>query len=692
MQLLPTSSVQSDIEQLKRQKGQSRQLKTVRGKILDRAGNELAIDEPHFQMCIDYQFSSFMDDRVRRGKLLTADDKEDPEAVAKVQKELELGLEDLNQVIDKCAQFRGVKSSDIRAEIQRINDRIWNQRTFQAWRRNFPNSELRSKYDNPLSIPQSQMLADFEAKEPNETIRIRLINKIDLIEMHEPWMLLELKTDDDIFAAQLEFLKVDGIQILPKARRLYPYGTVASQTIGWVSPVTQTKDQQLFKDDKLASYLTGELGGREDGVEYICESILRGRRGEEFEDIDSQIVSRTEVSFGADVNLTLDIELQEKIENYLATYPHEPNCGPGMAAVIIDVGSSDILALVSMPVYDLNRARYDYNDLVHNSNKPLINRAINKRYPPGSVVKPLILVAGLESGKITPEQTISCPAQQAPTGWPNCLLFKRFRTGHDGRWENNARNAIRGSCNIYFSHLAHRIDSQVLQQWLFSFGYGQTILFPPPSITQNEIPRNLRQLSGVISNIAPRKQITDFEQIPPLSNSEKRWFGIGQGNLRTTPLQVANSMATIARGGLFKLPRLFMSSVTPGAQNTNYDSSAVGQGIDLKISLGTLAVVYDGMSAVVNEISGTANSTFAEVLPALDEMNIKVYGKTGSTQAPEIAWFGGFAVDGKNKSIAIAVVVEGGESGSRNAAPLGRDIIQFCIEAGYIGQTAQTTE
>ncbi|MHC4245137.1 MAG: penicillin-binding transpeptidase domain-containing protein, partial [Planctomycetota bacterium] len=91
-----------------------------------------------------------------------------------------------------------------------------------------------------------------------------------------------------------------------------------------------------------------------------------------------------------------------------------------------------------MPVYNLNRARYDYNDLVNNPDKPMINRAINERYPPGSVVKPLILVAGLESGKITPEQTISCPAQKAPQAWPNCLLFKRSRTGHDGRWENYA--------------------------------------------------------------------------------------------------------------------------------------------------------------------------------------------------------------------------------------------------------------
>ncbi|MCP4613128.1 MAG: hypothetical protein GY845_30920 [Planctomycetes bacterium] len=687
MQLLPTSSVQGDIERLKLQKGQSRQLKTVRGEILDTNGNVLATDEPHFQLCIDYKFSSFMDDRVSQGKIQIANDKDDPDAVTRAQKAIELGLEDLNRVIDKCAQFRGVQSSDIRAAIQRENDKIWNQRTFQAWSRNFPNSELRSKYNSILSVPHSKAFAEFQTKEPDQTKRIRLINKIDIAEMHEPKSLLALKTDDDIFAAQLEFLKVDGIQIMPQAKRLYPYGTVAAQTIGWVSPVTQPKDQQLFKDDKLASYLEKEVGGREDGVEYICEAILRGRRGEEFEDIDSQIV-RTEISFGTDVQLTLDIELQEKIENYLAKYPHEPNCGPGMAAVVIDVGTSDILALVSMPVYDLNRARYDYTDLIDNDDKPLINRAINERYPPGSVVKPLILAAGLESGKITSEQTISCPAQKAPQAWPNCLLFKRYRVGHDGRWENNARNAIRGSCNIYFSRLAHKIDPLTLQQWLFKFGYGQKILFPPPSITQNEIPRNFRQLSGVISNIAPRKQITDFEQMPPLSDSERRWFGIGQGNLRATPLHIANSMATIARNGLFKLPRLFKQDI----QDAVYDSSAASQGIDLEISPGTLAVICDGMSAVVYEISGTANTTFAEVLPSLTEKNIKVYGKTGSTQAPENALFGGFAVDGKNRSIAIAVVVEGGQSGSKDAAPLARDIILFCIEAGYIGQTEQTTE
>ncbi len=694
MQLLPTSSVQSDIEELKRQRGQSQELKTLRGTIFDRTGKKiLATDEPQFQLCINYKLTCFMDDRIWEGRLASAAEKEDTDAVAKVQKEWDLGLTDLNQIINKCAQFKGVEPTEIKNEIQKINDYIWNQRTFQAWARKFPNSKVRQNYDSIISIPISEVIADFEKKEPDRQKRFRLVSKVDIAEMHKPWPLLDLKTDDDIFAAQLEFLKVDDIQILPKARRTYPYGTAAAQTIGWVGLVTHSEDDSgLFADDKLSSYLSGEICGREDGVEYVCETILRGRRGELVYDIDSQLISRTRSRFGKDVSLTLDIELQQRIENYLTTYKHDPNCGPGMSVVVIEIGTGDILALVSMPLFDLNRVRYDYGDLANDADKPLINRAINEWYPPGSVVKPFILIAGLESGKITPDEVIGCPAQKAPKSWPSCLLYNRYRAGHDGRWENYARNAIRGSCNIYFSHLADRIDPQVLQQWLFKFGYGRNILSAPAYIAETENSRNLRQLPGVISNTIPRGAISIFEQIPPLRKSERRWFGIGQGNLRVTPLHVANAMAAIAREGFYKRPRLFLES---SQESANINTSSIENresSIDLNISPQTLAVIYDGMSAVVSETSGTAYSIFAPILTSLAEQDIKIYGKTGSTEAPEDAWFSGFATDSTNRSIAIAVVVEGGQSGSSDAAPLARDIIQFCLDAGYVGKAQPTTE
>jgi penicillin-binding protein 2 len=136
-------------------------------------------------------------------------------------------------------------------------------------------------------------------------------------------------------------------------------------------------------------------------------------------------------------------------------------------------------------------------------------------------------------------------------------------------------------------------------------------------------------------------------------------------------------MAAIARGGVFKQPRLFREMSDLECPAANLEPEPLG------ISPQTLEVVRDGMYAVVNESGGTAYKEFAH--SGLPEQGVQTYGKTGSTEAPEVAWFAGFAKDNKDRSIAIAVVVEGGQHGSSDAAPLARDIIQFCIDAGYIG-------
>jgi len=708
MQLLSHSFYRDRIAKLKLQKGLSLQLKTVRGKILDRKGRILATDEPKFQLYINYGLTSFMDDRLKRAKLLrtTGQHNANP-ALANMQKEWEDGLKDLQQIIDKCTYF-GLERTHIEDKIKKINDKIWNLRTFVAWVRNGPDPDILEKYNHKVnSIPLSEAIANFEKKEPNEDHRLLLVSKVDdIVDIDKSWPLVELKTDDDIFAAQLEFLDVDGVHILPKPQRFYPFGSAAAQTIGWVGPA-QEADRQLFADDRLSSYLHDEVCGREDGTEYICEPILRGKRGEVLYDIDRQLISRTETRFGKDVQLSLDVELQQRVEEYLANCQLNPNCKAPTAAVIIEVATGDILVLASIPVFDLNRIRYDYTALAGDPNEPLRNRAINKQYPPGSAVKPLILIAGLESGKITTHEIISCQAQQAPKGWPSCWLYNRYRwMGHDDQWQNNARNAIKGSCNIYFSHLADRIDPSVLQQWLFKFGYGQRICLAPCVIRDasnatsdaqglpNAI-RDLRQAQGQISSSIPESAISDFNEVPPLKRRERRFFGIGQGNLRVTPLQVANAFAVIARGGLYKVPRLFLPSATAGAakqsqinmeKNNDFEPASIA----LNISPQTLAIVYDGMSAVVNEPDGTAYKEFAPA--GFAEQDIKVYGKTGSTEEPDNAWFAGFAEDSISRSIAIALVVEGGQHGSSDAAPLARDIIQFCIEAGYIGNTSNITE
>ncbi|MFC1737523.1 penicillin-binding transpeptidase domain-containing protein [Planctomycetota bacterium] len=680
MQLLKNSFYRGKITELKRQRWRFRQLKTIRGTILDRKQRPIAADSPRFTLNIGYELGSFFDDRIIESRRAAAQ-QNDP----KLSHQIDTKKQELKNIIGKCAQLKGASRTEITNEINRINDYVWGQRTFHAWRRKFPNAELIEEYKSIISVPLNEAIEDFKQKIPDRKERLKLISETDIAEMHKRYALLELETDDDIFTAQLEFMNTDDIQIVAEGRRTYFYDSVACQTIGWVGPATQTEDRELFADDKLLRYLTDDVCGREDGTEFVCEPLLRGRRGEEVYDIDHQLVKRSETQFGDDITLTLDIELQKRIEDHIKNVDLEPY-GPGFSVVIIEVSTGDILALVSLPEYDLHTARYNYNKLISDPNKPLINRAIYELYPPGSVVKPLILIAGLESGEIGPEEIISCLPQPAPEGWPNCWLYNRYNyLGHDTYWANNARNAIRGSCNIYFSQLADRIEPRVLQKWLFNFGYGHKFHFAPENIQKKWPTRTFRQAQGIISSTYPPDNISDVNDLPPLKETERRFFGIGQGNLRVTVLQVANAMAIIARGGLYKKPRLFLRP-TSDERGATSDEISLPQGIPKRINISesTLEIIRDGMHAVVSEIHGTAYKEFQHT--GFDEQNVKVYGKTGSTEDPDHAWFAGFAEDHIGRGLSIALVVEGGQHGSSDAAPLARNIIQFCIEEGYIGK------
>jgi cell division protein FtsI/penicillin-binding protein 2 len=381
----------------------------------------------------------------------------------------------------------------------------------------------------------------------------------------------------------------------------------------------------------------------------------------------------------------LDIELQQRIEEDLTDPTRNANFDANMAAVVIDVRSGDILALVSLPTFNCNRVYLDYDQLARDPNHPLLNRAIAQHYPPGSSVKPIILIAAMEAGVTNPDRIIHCPAADAPAGWPNCLIWWKSRACHDWQWENNARNAIKGSCNIYFSHVANEVEPAELQRWLFAFGYGHRLPLACPLTDPNNPPqRQLRQVPGQIASkyVPAGAKIESLDDLPPLQKGDRPLFGIGQGNLWATPLQVANSFATLARGGRAKPPRLFLSPKSLAGEQTQ-------ESVDLHISALTLQTVYDGMTAVVNEPGGTAYKEFKP--RELAQQGVKVLGKTGSTERPYHAWFAGFAEDHGGAKIALAVLVEGGQHGSSDAAPLARDIIQLCVEKGYVGSAISSS-
>ena len=263
------------------------------------------------------------------------------------------------------------------------------------------------------------------------------------------------------------------------------------------------------------------------------------------------------------------------------------------------------------------------------------------------------------------------PLAQRGQGWPNCMILRESHVGHDTLWANNAHNAVKGSCNVYFSRLADRLSSTQLQKWLSKFGYGCDVLempkLPPDANFVGPL-RNFPQIEGSICS--GRASASDPNAI---GAGERKFFGIGQGSLRVTPLQVANAMAAISRKGIYKPAHLLVSQ-SPDEYTT----------YSLEISPHTIEVVRSGMHAVVNESHGTASRAFAS--SSLLGGGINVFGKTGSTERPEHAWFGGFAEDSHGRAVAIAVLVEGGQLGSKDAAPLGRKILELCLDAGYIGR------
>jgi len=671
MQLISASTFQNEISKLKTQRTQTKQFKTIRGQILDRNGLVLAENDPKFQLNISYDLCSALDQRLIDAKLATLKQKSETteEDITQAKQQLQQKADITNDIITKCTNL-GIASETIRQQIDKINNKLWNMRYFLAWARNNPNKELIQKYGGKSAVPFSIAIQDFE-KTHSLTERLILTNKVnDIAEIKKPYKLLELNTNSDIFTAQFEFMNIkQGIDIVPLSQRIYPYNSTASQLIGWVGPENKS---DLFDDDKLLAYKPGDLSGRRPGIEYVCEPILRGRRGKELYDIDKELIRRTQSMLGSDVTLTIDIELQQRIEQYITDQNYNPKAKSPTSVVVIDTNTGEILAMVSTPTYDLNKIRSDYSKLLNNKNRPLTNRAINALYPAGSVIKPLIIIAGLETSQITPDTIISCPAHKPPAGWPRCWIQRTYSwLGHDDQWPNNARNSLKGSCNIFTSRLADQIETRTLQKWLYDMCYGHHLLSPPSEIAKTPFARQLKEADGIIASARPKNTVTNFDQIGPLKSGEKRFFGIGQATLRVTPLQVAASMSIIANKGIYRKPVII--------KDETYNP------VFMDINSTSFDIVWDGMNAVVNETDGTAQKIFA---PAnFPQRDVKVFGKTGSTQGSVNAWFAGFANDSQNRSIAFAVLVEGGEHGSTDAGPIASEIITLCIDANYIGKS-----
>ncbi len=467
-------------------------------------------------------------------------------------------------------------------------------------------------------------------------------------------------TKEEYAKIQEKMWKLSGFFVQKNSKRKYNYSTAAN-LFGYISEVND------YEIKNNSYYKSGEMIGRQ-GLEKTYESILRGEKGVNYfqKDKFNRIIGKfndgindTLPTISKKLKLTLDIDLQ--------TYGDSLMNNKYGSIVAIEPKSGEILALVNSPGYDPNllvgRERSErYRSLNNDSiGKPLFDRGLQGQYPPGSTFKIINALIGLQENIIKQETTFKCDGGHfyARNSFMKCHTSEPTFT--------NLNNAVYTSCNTYFAKtyrgIIENYDSPSigLDKWVNyvkSFGFGNYLGYDHPTGKPGFIPTSAYYNSWYNNS---------WKAVTTISNS------IGQGEILTTPIQLANFAATIANRGWYITPH-FVKEIENDSININYKK--INKTL---INKEHFEPVIQGMINVVEK--GTATNSIIR--------NIKIAGKTGTAenfikingikkQLTDHSIFIGFA-PANDPKIAVCVFIENGYWGSRWAAPISSLIIEKYI-------------
>ncbi len=463
-----------------------------------------------------------------------------------------------------------------------------------------------------------------------------------------------------------------GIEPVVGETRHYPYREDLSHVLGYVT--RPDADDQAEDPHPLLRQEEFRIGG--DGIERLTDKSLRGKPGYRHVEVNAlgRVVGeirRVDGQAGDDVVLTIDVALQK--------FAAERMRGESGSAVLMDIYSGDVLALVSEPGFDpqgFNRGwtPEQWKELLDNPLKPLINKSIAGQYPPGSTIKPMIALAALEQGVVRPSEAVFCSGKR-PLGSHVFHCWKR----HGHGWMD-LKGAVKHSCDIYFYEIANRLGIDQMEEYLKRFGLGERYEFDLPG-----------EKPGLVPSRGWKKATTGVSW----QKGETLITGIGQGYLLATPLQLAVMTARFANGGFKVKPRLLRSVGSEFVERPKRDV--------INFNAKNLAIAQDAMNAVSNEVGGTAFRS------RVDVNGMKMAGKTGTAQVrritkaerltgvlknEELPWkfrdhalFVAFAPV-KEPRYALAVVIEHGGSGSKKAAPIAKDIMEETLKRDPLRRSA----
>lgn len=457
--------------------------------------------------------------------------------------------------------------------------------------------------------------------------------------------------------------EVSAVEIVAQPLRTYPYRSLGAHAIGYLNELRADELAVL----RPAGYRLGDRIGRT-GIERAWENLLRGRRGYRRILVDADLARSerggepevVEPIPGRDITLTLDMDLMRIVERAMRGHPSG-------AVAVVDVRTGAVRALFSKPSYELDAfiaglRRDEYAALRDDPFRPLIDKAIYDAFFPGSVFKPFSALAALEDHLIDPNERVHCSGSYRFGGrdFP-CNV----RSGHG---DVDMRQALVQSCNVYFYALAERVGLDRVARVAQDFGLGR---------------RTGIGINTESPGFIPTRSWYDAHDVA--------WRGgfalntaIGQGDTKTTVIQIAMAYAALGNGGTLYVPQLVQRIQAPDGTVIEEIEPRIRRRVH--VSAENLAFLLDGLYGVVNDPLGTAYA-------ARVSGGVPIAGKTGTAQVYQRArlseedaaraeyrnrahaWFAGFA-PADEPELAIAVLIEHGGSGGRYAAPIAIQILE----------------
>ena len=460
-------------------------------------------------------------------------------------------------------------------------------------------------------------------------------------------------------------LNLDATSFLVNVERTYNYPGYASHILGTVGPI-YSEEWEYYNE---LGYQMNAIVGKT-GCEYAFEQYLHGSDGlmEIVEDAAGNIVSTkmlTEPIAGSDVHLTIDIHLQiaaedglaENVESVVLSSGGMTSLGSGCnagAAVAMDPNTFDVLAIASYPTYDLSTYNLLYNDLAANSAKPLLNRALNGSYAPGSTFKLGVAVAGLMEGKINTSSTIVCNGvyDRYSDYRPKCSTYGTHQGAVD------AVTAIKYSCNCFFYELGYRLGIDSMNDYMSHFGLGESTGL---------------ELGGTTGVLAGPDYRLEIHHPDEWTEGMVLSAAIGQSDNTSSPLQLACYLSTIVNGGSRYSAHLLNGVYSFGADTPVFSYVQSEQTLlnRTEIPENVLSTVLRGMREVISGNRTVSNH--------LKNVPVTVGGKTGTAQNSsgcENALFV-CAAPYDNPEIVISVVLEQGYSGGNASLTAARILEEY---------------